>query len=123
MPLNKIGNLIIPVTDLERSRKFYCETLGMKQVGSVPGEFAFLDAGGMTLALRETDNTVVKCGCEYSFQVEDINAAYQELSAKGVHFSQKPRMVTGDAKRQLFATDFRDPDGHILSINGWVVKG
>jgi predicted lactoylglutathione lyase len=31
--------------------------------------------------------------------------------------------VTGDGNRELYATDFRDPDGHILSITGWVQKG
>lgn len=122
MGLKKLGNLIIQVSDLERSRIFYVDTLGMTQTGSVPGEFVFLDAGGMTLALREIEASVPKCICELSFQVDDVRSTYQELKGRGVAFRVEPRAVTGDGKRDLYATDFRDPDGHVLSISGWVEK-
>lgn len=122
LSLNRIGNLILPVSDLGRSVKFYCDTLRIRQVGSVPGDFAFLDAGSLTLALHQSNVSVPRCNCEVSFQVDDIHATYEELRAKGVAFRVPPRVVTEDADRQLFAADFRDPDGHVLSIAGWVKK-
>ena len=45
---------------------------------------------------------------------EDIDAAHRQLRERGVAFRVEPRIVTGD---QL-AADFRDPDGHVLSILG-----
>jgi predicted enzyme related to lactoylglutathione lyase len=51
---------------------------------------------------------------EIVFNVEDIQAAHAALSARGVAFRIAPRPVTGDRH----AADFRDPDGHALSIFG-----
>jgi len=51
---------------------------------------------------------------EIVFHVEDIDAAYGQLRGRGVEFCVEPRIVTGE---QL-AADFRDPDGHVLSILG-----
>ena len=122
MSLGSGGNLLVLVSDLERSTKFYKETLGLKMTGGIPGEFAFFEWGGITLGIRETDQPIAKCLCEISFQVGDVRAVYESLSKKGVAFTKPPRMVTGDATRELLATDFRDPDGHVLSITGWSTK-
>ena len=51
---------------------------------------------------------------EVVFSVDDIEAAYQALRSRGVDFRREPRPVTGDQH----AADFRDPDGHVLSIFG-----
>ncbi len=52
-----------------------------------------------------------------------MRAAHAEMSARGVPFRTPPRAVTGDATRELWAADFRDPDGHLASVTGWVTKG
>ncbi len=97
--------------------------LGLTVTGQVEGEFVFLDAGqGVQLVLRRM--TAPNPGAtEFSFQVGDVRSKYEELKRRGVAFARPPRAVTGDQTRDLFATDFRDPDGHILSITGWVPKG
>lgn len=51
---------------------------------------------------------------ELVFHVADIDAACAALNSRGVKFRIEPRIVTGN---QL-AADFRDPDGHVLSIFG-----
>jgi hypothetical protein len=93
----------------------------MKEQGRIPGEFVFFDAGGVTLAIRQTDGAIVPGSTEISFEVPDIMSTYGSLKPK-VKFSQAPRAVTGDGTTGLYATDFKDPDGHILSITGWVPK-
>ena len=117
----KLSNVIILVTDLERSAKFYGETLGMKETGRVPNEFVFFAAGASTLAIRKTSIKPVPGNTELSFEVPDVRATYQSLRSK-VKFSQPPRAVTENATNELVATDFRDPDGHLLSITSWVPK-
>jgi len=114
--LSKIGVLILGVSDMQKSLGFYRDTLGLPLRGA-GGEFAFLDAGSITLALREAKGLapVEEDGrMEVVFSVDDIEAAYESLRSRGVEFRREPRIVTGD---QL-ATDFRDPDGHVLSIFG-----
>jgi catechol 2,3-dioxygenase-like lactoylglutathione lyase family enzyme len=112
----RIGTVMLGVREMDRSLAFYRDALGLV-VRHASSEFSFLDGGGVALALRQAAGLErVDDGrwAEIVFQVEDVDAAYGELSARGVEFRVEPRIVTG---AQL-AADFRDPDGHVLSILG-----
>jgi catechol 2,3-dioxygenase-like lactoylglutathione lyase family enzyme len=116
MNLSRLGIVMLGAKDLGRSIHFYRDTLGLSLQGS-SGEFAFFDGGGVTLCLRGAPalGAPVDDGrTELVFTVDDIDAAYESLTSRGVQFRVTPRIVTGD---QL-AADFRDPDGHVLSIFG-----
>jgi catechol 2,3-dioxygenase-like lactoylglutathione lyase family enzyme len=112
----KLGTVMLAVTNMEKSLAFYRDALGFK-VAFSGGEFAFLDAGGVTLALRGVRALAADPAegrTELVLHVDDIDAAHAQLRARGVAFRIEPHVVTGD---QL-AADFRDPDGHVLSIFG-----
>ena len=114
--LTQIGNVILGTTDLARSLAFYRDTLGLTVQTEMKG-FAFLNGGGVTLSLSEAHGklaTPVAGGTEVVFLVADVTAAHEALSACGVEFLNAPRNVTGDR----WAANFRDPDGHLLSIFG-----
>jgi catechol 2,3-dioxygenase-like lactoylglutathione lyase family enzyme len=118
----KISNIILSVGNLNKSIAFYSDILGMNVLSTIPGEFAFLDGGGVTLALRERSEGSNPGLTEVVFEVPDVYATYESLKSRGVAFSTNPRVVTESGPRQLVATDFRDPDGHILSITSWLAK-
>ena len=101
--------------DVQRAVAFYRDLVGLP-VQMQSSEFAFLDAGSVTLALRAvSDAEDVKAGSnEIVLGVEGVREAHAELSARGVTFLNEPRNVTGDQ----WAANFRDPDGHLLSIFG-----
>jgi len=122
LSLGSGGNLLVMVSDLEKSVGFYRDTLGLKMTGDIPGEFAFFIWGEITLALRETDRPIARCLCGISFQVADVLATHESLTKKGIAFTKPLRTVTSNDAQELLATDFRDPDGHVLSITGWVQK-
>jgi catechol 2,3-dioxygenase-like lactoylglutathione lyase family enzyme len=112
----KVSVVMLAVSQLEASLAFYRDTLQMK-VQHAGGDFAFLDGGGVTISLRATKDLKPMGDdrrVELVLGVEDIDAAYARLKGLGVAFRLEPRVVTGD---QL-AADFRDPDGHVLSIFG-----
>ena len=114
--LTQIGTVMLGTTDLARSLMFYRDTLGLGVQFEMPG-FAFLDGGGVTLALSEAHArlaTPVAGGIELVFGVTDVTAAHAALSGRGVEFLNVPRNVTG----AQWAANFRDPDGHLLSIFG-----
>lgn len=94
----------------------------MRVNSTIPGEFAFLDGGGLILALREGRTKPNPGLTEVVFEVKDVMATYEELKVKGVSFPYAPRAVTGNETSDLYAIDFRDPDGHILSITSWIPK-
>jgi methylmalonyl-CoA/ethylmalonyl-CoA epimerase len=114
--LSKAGVVILAVTDLNQAVAFYRDRLGLKLVRTQE-DFAFFDAGGITIALRggrpKVDPAAL-AATEISFEVEHVKAAYQALRTVGVEFRREPIVVTGTT----WAANFRDPDGHVLSISG-----
>lgn len=123
--LTKISIVMLGVRDLARSVDFYRDKLGLK-VYFQSTEFAFMDAGGVTLALslplaQALGGSSAKLGgaSEMVFAVDDVQGAYEALSAKGIKFLRAPHNVTG----AQWAANFEDPDGHELSVFGANPKG
>ena len=78
---------------------------------------AFIDAGPVTLCLSTPHARLsdpVAGATEVVFVVDDVRRAHATLRERGVTFLNEPRNVTGDQ----WAANFRDPDGHLLSIFG-----
>src|SRR5215472_13261636 len=51
-----VAHFTIPVSDMERSRRFYTEIVGMKHLATLPnGKMAFFDAGGTCIILVKRD--------------------------------------------------------------------
>jgi catechol 2,3-dioxygenase-like lactoylglutathione lyase family enzyme len=114
--LKKVGVIMIGVSDLARSVAFYRDTLGLPLQHQFEG-FAFFDADGMTLALSLGVGRALggKPGAmQVVFSVEDVRAAHEALSARGVTFSGEPFNAAGT----MWSANFTDPDGHHLSLFG-----
>ena len=118
--LTKISFVMLGVRDLARAVTFYRDLLGLK-VQFQSTEFAFLDAGGVTLALglplaqaMGQDSKKLGGASELVFGVDDVQAAHDSLAARGLKFVREPHNVTG----AQWAANFEDPDGHALSIFG-----
>ena len=111
-----ISHVMLGVSDLDKSLAFYRDKLGFAVKNQIPG-FAFLDAGGVTLALSKDIWTHLGKSAGASqvvFGVKSVKADYDELKSKGVEFMGEPRNADGSN----WAANFRDPDGHLLSIFG-----
>ena len=123
----RLSTVLLRVADLQRSLGFWRDKLGLKPLGAFES-FAFLDAGGVRIGLNavappKEPNGGLAALTEIVLEYHDVRAAYADLSGKGIAFRTSPRAVTADATRELWACDCRDPDGHVVSITGWVAKG
>ena len=119
----RIARLILRVTDMDRSLDFWSEKVGLDVVFA-GGPFAFLDGGGVQLALNIVDGPVDDSSLtEIVFEMDDVMSVHSQMAERGVPFEVEPRPVTSEGERDLVATHFRDPDGHLASITGWVEKG
>lgn len=117
----RVSRIILRVSDIERARAFWVDRVGLRmRAGS--GEFLFLDAGPVDLILNHDDADPGHSLTEIVFETDDLMSAYESLRQRGVEFMVEPRAVTSDGDRDLFAAHFRDPDGHLASITGWVDK-
>lgn len=115
----KVSHVILRVTDIERSTEFYRDAVGL-DVLTGSGLFAFLDAGSIRVALNVGEPPDPSTTTEIVLEVDEILDAYRQMSERGVPFEVEPRAVTSDGSRELHAAHFRDPDGHLWSITGWV---
>jgi len=107
---------MLGVSDLEQSIGFYRDRLGLPLAMQFEG-FAFLEAGGVTLALSRglaQATGQIAGATEVVFAVEHVRAAYDALRGQGVEFVNEPRVVSPGN----YAANFRDPDGHLLSVFG-----
>ncbi|GIO25861.1 VOC family protein [Ornithinibacillus bavariensis] len=120
----KIGGIFIPVTNLEQSKKWYEENLGVVKIdewqedGEDHGvDYLFpKDTKGLTLIKVEspqpTEFTIKgkRKNVYYNFVVDQIEVAFQQLRAKGIETTEI--MDYGVMK----GFDFFDPDGNSFSI-------
>ncbi len=116
----RISNVIFQVADLERSVAFYRDVVGMRPL-FIAENMAFFDGGGIALALNQFPGELPQDPgmTEVVLEVDDVDATFAELRDRGVEFRVEPRPVTEAEGKTLYAADFRDPDGHVLSITGW----
>ncbi len=115
--LDKIGQIAIPVRDLERAVAFYRDTLGMTFLFQAPPGLAFFDCGGVRILLdvpagRQPDNH----SSIIYYQVDDLPAAVAELKTRGVTFEQEPEMVAQMPDHELWMAFLRDPDHNTLAL-------
>ena len=117
--INGIGVTVL-VTDLDRSLRFYRDTLGFSRIDGAEGN-AVLISGGTRVVLRAIRDAapVNRRLVHLNLEVDDVNAVYQDLRAKGVRFTYAPRAVNRGVRLELWAAAFRDPDGHGVALTQW----
>ena len=109
------------VNDVEKARKFYEETLGLKV--SVENGLLFLHLGGGqdVLAYPKEDH-VPATFTILNFPVPDVEKAVDQLSERGVHFEHYPRFEKDTDAKGIFHGGgpliawFKDPAGNVLSV-------
>jgi methylmalonyl-CoA/ethylmalonyl-CoA epimerase len=112
-----VGQLLVPVTDLERGTAYYRDTLGLKFLFTAPPQMSFFMAGAVRLLVGVPENAqVAQRGSMIYFKVADIHAVHATLSARGVKFPAAPHLVHKAPTYELWLAEFRDPDGNQLAL-------
>ena len=123
LQLNLIGQIAVPVTDLERAVTFYRDTLGMKFLFQVPN-LAFFDCAGVRLMLDiPQDGSGERGSSVIYFKVDDIHSAYESLVSQGVACEGTPHLIAKMPDHDLWMTFFRDPDKNLLALMSEVRSG
>jgi catechol 2,3-dioxygenase-like lactoylglutathione lyase family enzyme len=106
----------VPVRDMERSKRFYAETLGLPSPNLDERGWPEFETGNVSLYLVDPTNM----GREFvgphsgyiALRVPDVAATRAELEAKGVEF-ERDVLDTGFCHMAFF----RDPDGNALMLH------
>jgi catechol 2,3-dioxygenase-like lactoylglutathione lyase family enzyme len=108
-----LGAVWLYSADVERSTRFYRDTVGLTHIASEGGTEHF-DCGNIRLSIHRGEPAPSGF---FVFIVDDARAEYEEMRSRGVHFESEPH-------REEFGglvAEFHDPDGHELFI--WELPG
>jgi catechol 2,3-dioxygenase-like lactoylglutathione lyase family enzyme len=115
--------MMMPVTDVDRSRTFYSESLGLDYTGTNDeGSAIYALEGDSTLVLLPRPDSTPSESTAMSFEVDDIHTEIGELEGRGVVFEDYdlPDLKTVDHVCVLGsekAAWFKDPDGNLLCLH------
>ena len=118
----------LPVTDLERARRFYSEKLGLEPVAERPGGLCYRCGGGY-FALFESTGTAAGDHTQMGWEVASIETTVAALRARGVVFEEYdlPGLKTVNGIAEIEGNYpskgvgergawFRDSEGNLLGL-------
>ncbi len=113
----------LPAVDIARARKFYSETLGLKELPreAEPNSATFACGGGTQLYIYQRPPSHAEHTLA-GFEVEDLEMEMKELRAKGVVFEEYDfpglKTVNGVATMgKIRGAWFKDSEGNILAVS------
>jgi predicted enzyme related to lactoylglutathione lyase len=115
MPLIKeVAFVAIAVSDKERARKFYQETLELKPTSTqMEGARIEYDLGPTTIGVGSHPTwKPSRDGTTVAVEVEDMDAAIKKLKERGVTFD-----IEKSETPVCWMAQFRDPDGNKLVVH------
>jgi catechol 2,3-dioxygenase-like lactoylglutathione lyase family enzyme len=118
---NAVANLA--VSDIDRARNFYTDTLGLKEVDHEGDDMIVLKSGDTVVNVYRSDYAGTNEATAVTWEVDDIEQEVAELKGKGVAF-ERYDLPGMERDGDLHVADdfkvawFKDPDGNILNIVG-----
>jgi predicted enzyme related to lactoylglutathione lyase len=112
--IKEVAFIAIAVSDAERARKFYQETLELKpSISAMDGAWVEYDLGATTIGVGCHPNwQPSRVGTTVAFEVDDIDATIVTLMKRGVEFDMDKTETP-----VCWMAQFRDPDGNKLVVH------
>jgi uncharacterized glyoxalase superfamily protein PhnB len=110
----RMDHLALPVAAYARSRDWYTRHLGLEVEFEIPERqtVALKDDAGLTIFLYERPpDAPGPPACTLTFQVQNVDAKYDELSANGIVFEKSPQKLFWG-----YGAELRDPDGYLIYL-------
>ncbi|CAG9620019.1 VOC family protein [Sutcliffiella rhizosphaerae] len=116
MDIHKIGQIGVPVKDIDRATLFYKKTLELSHLFS-SGSMAFFECGNSRILLSVPENEEYEYASSVIyFQVKDIHQSYESLKEKHVYMLDKPHLVTKIGDTETWMVFFKDSEGNTLAL-------
>jgi catechol 2,3-dioxygenase-like lactoylglutathione lyase family enzyme len=118
----KIKETCLYVSDLERAKKFYSETLELPLISYLPGKHIFFRVGNSVLLIFNPEDSKKKTSPpshfggghqHFAFEVKaaDYERAKEEIKSKGIKIIDEVIWKSGNESFY-----FNDPEGNVLEI-------
>lgn len=116
MQIKKVGNVILAVSDIDKSLEFYHDIIGLP-IKNQRRSWVDLGTTGALLSLHPASLTAehvgssIDNGITIGFLVGDVKSAVEELRGKGIEIFRD--IVERDAGKNAIV---KDPDGYLVSL-------
>ena len=115
--LAEIGQVSVPVQDVERATAFYRDQLGMPYLFTAPPGLAFFACGSVRLMLgRPEGPDQPQRGFVLYFRVTEIQQAHRTRLDRGVRFRDAPHLIAKMDTHDLWMAFFYDSEDNILAL-------
>ena len=114
-PLKGIGQVLVPVANIDRAAEFYEHVLGLPISMRFPG-IAFFDAGGIRLYLATVPQEDFRGRATIYFWVDDVSGTLELLESRGAAVRERPSVVFRAGTHDLWMAFVTDPDGNQVGI-------
>lgn len=114
--IQKIGQIAIPIKDVERAIEFYKDVLGLPLLFNTEN-MAFFECNEqrLLLSLPEKGEFANSSSVIY-FQVEDIKKSAERLNEMGVSFIDQPHVVAKMGNTETWMVFFKDTEGNTHAL-------
>jgi catechol 2,3-dioxygenase-like lactoylglutathione lyase family enzyme len=111
----------VAAADAAQARAFYADTLGLRLRSDDRFALVF-DAHGVTLRVQKVQQVSPPPYTVLGWQVPDLPEAVRQLTARGIRFEhfdglEQDELGIWTAPGGSGVAWFRDPEGHLLSLN------
>jgi predicted enzyme related to lactoylglutathione lyase len=120
--LKSIGQILVPVSDVDRSVAFYEEVLGLPVLMRFPG-IAFMDAAGIRLYLATVPQAAYQGRATIYFWVDDVTATQARLVERGASSREGPSTAFAGPDYDFWLAFVSDPDGNNIGLIREAPKG
>ena len=119
--IERIGQIAVPVHDLDRAVAFYRDVLGLPLLFQAPPGLAFFACGGVRLMLSvpESSGAPAQSSVIY-YVVDDIHAAWTAVTARGAQPASagapEPHRIARMPDHDLWMAFVEDSEGNLLGL-------
>ena len=114
-----IDQIWLDCANLEETERFYCDLLGLKKVGEVPGQMLFFDCGGVNLLLGLKEEVSANSILYLNIGETEtaIQSAYNRLKLGNASMGDSPHCIAKNWNGfDVWMAFFKDPSGNQLAF-------
>lgn len=116
--MTKVSHIVLPVTDLKRSRDWYVDKLEFAVERELEEVVGIKDSGGLTIFLQRVTDSLASRKITLTIEVDNVDRKYKELESIGVQFVNSPKMLFWG-----YGAEVLDPDGYMNHLWDEVTMG
>jgi len=103
----KITHMVLPVSDVGKSRDWYVDSLDFKLEFEREGVTAIKDGADLTIFLQKSAGSLPGEKITLTIQVKNVDDKHRELASRGVKFTSAPKLQFWG-----YGAEVADPDGY-----------